>query len=258
MHPPPEPSRLALPAIISAGAVLLVGGVTVWLVELGPLSALMVQHLLVMNVIAPLAAATLAGGLTSKADRTSVLWGIGLAQILLLWGWHAPVLQRAAGASAVLHLALLGLLTGTAILFWAVLLRAGAQSRWGGIAALLVTGKLACLLGGLLIFAPRELYGLASLAFTICRTGPSTLADQQLAGLMMIAACPLSYVVAGVVMATQILLDLERRSAARGALPEHFPAKRMPVCARKMRPDKGLEPRSGSIGAEEALEGSAP
>jgi putative membrane protein len=214
MQPRPEPSRFSLPAFISAGAVTFVGGLTVALVELGPLSGLMMQHLTVMNVIAPLAAVTLAARLGNWADRTATLWGAGIAQILLLWSWHAPALQRMSGDSALLHFVMLGLLMGAAILFWGVLLRAGAQGRWSAIAALLLTGKLACLLGGLLIFAPRELYGLASLAFAICRTGPSTLADQQLAGLMMIAACPLSYVVAGLVMATQMLLDLERRSAA--------------------------------------------
>jgi ferredoxin-NADP reductase len=52
----------------------------------------------------------------------------------------------------------------------------------------------------------------------------------------------------------------------RGALPyaagshidlrvplEHFPAKWMPVCVAKMRPDKEIEPRSDSIGTEKAL-----
>lgn len=217
MHPPPEPSRPALPALISAGAVLLAGLPTIWLLELGPLSALMVQHLLVMNVLAPLAAATLAWRLGPESDRARVLWGAGIAQIALLWAWHAPSVQRAASSAAALHLLLLCALTAAALLFWAVLLRAGAQSRWGGVAALLVTGKLACLLGGLMVFAPRELYGLAGLAISICRAnGPSTLADQQLAGLMMIAACPLSYVVAGVVMAAQMLLGLERRPSVWG------------------------------------------
>jgi putative membrane protein len=217
MHPPPEPSRPALPALISAGAVLLAGLPTIGLLELGPLSALMAQHLLVMNILAPLVAATLAWRLGPENDHPRALWGAGIAQIVLLWAWHAPSMQQAAGGSAALHLVLLAALTAAAVLFWATLLRAGAQSRWSAVAALLITGKLACLLGGLMIFAPRELYGLTGLAVSICgASGPSTLADQQLAGLMMIAACPLSYVVAGVVMAAQMLLGLERRPAAWG------------------------------------------
>jgi putative membrane protein len=219
MHPPREFWRMGLPATVSAGTLMIVGGLTVALVELGALSALMVQHLLVMNVIAPLAAATLGGRLSSGIDRTGLLWGAAFAQILMLWGWHVPAIQQAAGTSLALHLAMLVLLAGSAVLFWSVLLRAAHQSRWSGIAALLLTGKLACLLGGLMIFAPRELYELAGLAFSICTAGPSTLADQQLAGLMMIAACPLSYIVAGVVMAAQMLARLERRSALRDELP---------------------------------------
>jgi putative membrane protein len=209
---PPEPKRLVLPATLSAGAVLLAGGVTLALVRRGPLSQLMAQHLLMMNVIAPLAAAALAGQLPPRIDRGAVLWAAGFVQLLLLWVWHAPEVQRGVAGSVPLHLFALCLLASAAIFFWAALLRAGAQSRWSALAALLLTGKLTCLLGALMIFAPRELYGLAGLALAICSGGgPSTLADQQLAGLLMITACPLSYLVAGVVMATQMLFDLERR-----------------------------------------------
>lgn len=210
--PPAMVPRSAMPATISAALVLLTGIVIAPLVELGPLSALMAQHLLVMNVMAPLAAAALAPMLSARADRGGVLWGSGLAQMLLLWIWHTPALQRAAASLPALHLILLMALFAAAMLFWAALLRAGAKGRWSAVAALLVTGKLACLLGALLIFAPRELYELASLAFSICAVdGPATLADQHLAGLMMVAACPLSYVVAGIVTAAQMLADLEHR-----------------------------------------------
>ncbi len=49
-----------------------------------------------------------------------------------------------------------------------------------------------------------------------------------------------------------------RLAGAEGPSLEHFPAKWMPVCARKMRPNKGLEPRSDSIGTEKALENEIP
>jgi cytochrome c oxidase assembly factor CtaG len=41
------------------------------------------------------------------------------------------------------------------------------------------------------------------------------LTDQQLAGLLMITACPLSYVLAGVVLAAQMMRDLARTSGTR-------------------------------------------
>lgn len=208
----------ALPALVSAGVLLAGGAVLLGFVQLDALSALMVQHLLIMNVIAPLGGAVIAARRWRMPGSDGLLWAAAIAQLLLLWSWHAPPVQQAAGNSAALHLLLLAPLAAASLLFWAVLLRAGAQGRWSAIAALLVTGKLACLLGGLMIFAPREIYGLASLAISICTAGPSTLADQQLAGLMMIVACPLSYVLAGVIMAARMIGRLERRSAAGFAI----------------------------------------
>ncbi len=208
-----QSSRWTLPATISAASLVVVGAGTLAMLEMGALSALMAQHLLVMNVIAPLTAAALASRSPAWLERTPLLWGAALTQMVLLWGWHAPALQRLATGSAGLHLLMLALLAAAAILFWAALLRAGAEGRWSAVAALLITGKLACLLGGLLIFSPRELYQIPSLALSICAAGPSSLADQQLAGLMMIVACPLSYLVAGVVMSAQMLLEIEERPA---------------------------------------------
>ena len=207
----PSMPRMAPPAIFSAGAVLTAGVLTLSLVEIGPLSESMAQHLAVMNVAAPLAAIPLARRLPPIARRPLFLWVIAFSQVLLLWAWHTPAVQRAAAGSPGLHLVMLGSLALAAVLFWALLLACGATSRWSGLAALLLTGKLACLLGALLIFAPRDLYGLPGISFALCSVGPSSLADQQLAGLLMITACPLSYVVAGVVLAAQMMLDLERR-----------------------------------------------
>ncbi len=39
-----------------------------------------------------------------------------------------------------------------------------------------------------------------------------SLEDQQLAGLLMIAACPLSYVVAGIVLTVQLIGELPART----------------------------------------------
>jgi putative membrane protein len=178
----------------------------------------MAQHLLVMNVIAPLVAAMVAHRFTALTDHRWV-WAAGLIQIAALWMWHAPQLQRLTAASAVSHIIMLAALAGIATLYWAAVLQAQAQARWHSVGALLVTGKLACLLGGLLIFAPRDLFGLPGLVIGFCRAGPSTLEDQQLAGLLMIAACPLSYVVAGVIMTAQMLLDLGRRPALLRVTP---------------------------------------
>ncbi|WP_160115701.1 cytochrome c oxidase assembly protein [Bosea lathyri] len=183
------------------------GVVTVALVEIGPLSLQMLQHLALMNLLAPLAALLFAGRFRPGAPH--MIWKAGLLQILLLWAWHAPAVQQATAGSAIFQLALLILLAVSAVAFWRAVIAVGASSGWRSLAALMLTGKFACLLGVLLISAPRDLYGLPGLALALCTTGPSTLADQQLAGLLMITACPLSYLVAGVILAAQMLARLD-------------------------------------------------
>ncbi len=193
---------------LRAGAVFVVaaGILTSALVEIGPLSLQMLLHLAVMSVLAPLAATLLP---TRPRGESAAIWGAGLLQMLLLWAWHAPALQMAASQSLLGQSGATLLLGVSALWFWRAVLSASAHAGWRSLAALLLTGKVACLLGALLIFAPRDLYGLPGLSFVWCRTGPSTLADQQLAGLLMVTACPLSYLVAGVVLAAGMLRRLE-------------------------------------------------
>lgn len=199
-------------AIMTGAALVAIAGiVTVAAVDTGPLSLQMLQHLALMNVLAPLAAVLLARGLRCcSPDR---IWVAGLLQLLLLWAWHAPVLQQAAAGAVALQLSLAVLLFASALLFWSAVISASTSSGWRSLAALMLTGKFACLLGVLLIFAPRDLYGLPGLVLALCETGPSSLADQQLAGLLMITACPLSYLVAGVVLAAQMLARIDTEQA---------------------------------------------
>ncbi|MGE7468203.1 cytochrome c oxidase assembly protein [Bosea sp. NPDC003192] len=167
----------------------------------------MLQHLALMNVVAPLVALSLSG--RGPFAPASLLLA-GFVQLVALWVWHAPTVQHLAASSSAAQAALMSVLAGAAIWFWCALI---AASQWRGLIALLLTGKLACLLGALLIFAPRDLYNLDGLVLALCTTGPSSLADQQLAGLLMITACPLSYLVTSVALAARMLarLDSDRR-----------------------------------------------
>jgi putative membrane protein len=160
----------------------------------------MAVHIALMNAAAPLAAVLLAGrlpALPTAASPAGVLWITTTLQIALLWIWHAPSLQHAAMQSQPLQMLMHGTLFVAAAAFWCALLRLPHEVRWQAIPALLLTGKLACLLSALLIFAPRLLHGGS--------TAHVSLEDQQLAGLLMITACPLSYVTAGVILAAQII-----------------------------------------------------
>ncbi|MFC5067728.1 cytochrome c oxidase assembly protein [Flaviflagellibacter deserti] len=208
--------RWSGPALSGALAVIVAGAVVLPWTDPGPLSDQMVQHLLLMNVFGPLVGLFVARR-APLIERPRTLWAAGLVQIVLLWAWHAPSVQGTASGGALTHVGLLAVLALASVIFWAAILRSSETAPWRGIVALLLTGKLACLLGGLLIFAPRDLYGLPHLAFALCSSGPSSLADQQLAGLLMVTACPLSYLTAGVVVAARMIDDLGRRLGSASA-----------------------------------------
>lgn len=163
----------------------------------------MAVHILLMNLLAPLAAPLL----VRRAPRwlSGALGAATLVQLLLLWSLHLPAVTAAAHG-ALPHAAMQALLFAAALWFWLAVFAVGGERRWRALLALLVTSKLFCLLGVLLTFAPRALYA----------HGPghgAALADQQLAGLLMIVACPASYLLAAVVIAVRWLRLLERDGA---------------------------------------------
>ncbi len=66
-----------------------------------------------------------------------------------------------------------------------------------------------------------------------CIRRSTDLGDQQLAGLLMITACPLSYVIAGVVLAAQTMADLARTAGARAGAKASVPGSAMRSWPRK-------------------------
>jgi putative membrane protein len=166
----------------------------------------MALHIALMNIAAPLVAILVAHIGYPGTDRSMALWSASAIQIALLWMWHVPLLHRWATESGTQQVLMHGSLFVAAAGFWTLLACMPARSSWQGIFLLLLTGKLSCLLGALLIFAPRLLYA--------GHHHSASLDDQHLAGLLMITACPLSYVTAGVVLAAQIMTDLGRTTGA--------------------------------------------
>lgn len=185
--------------------------------ELGPLSHHMATHIALMNVAAPLTALAVIPYLPSgRISAVGLLWATVL-QIVLLWSWHLPPLLTAASESAALTALMHGSLFAAALYFWLAVFSQRDSRQWSSILAVLVTGKLVCLLGALLIFAPRTLFSFsAGLHGGHRGIGASSLDDQQLAGVMMVIACPLTYVLAGVVIAARWLDDLDRKDALGG------------------------------------------
>jgi putative membrane protein len=196
--------RMTTPATASASAVLVAGAAVPLICDLGHFSAHMMLHIASMNVAAPLLAAWAIVRWPTRGISSSWLWSATLVQIVLLWAWHSPAVHNLTVQSPALGMALHGVLFLAALLFWFTLLTISAAARWQTIPALLLTGKLACLLAALLIFAPRTLY--ESAAHLVHTTGHlPALDDQHLAGLLMITACPLSYLVAAVIITVQLI-----------------------------------------------------
>jgi putative membrane protein len=188
------PQVLAI--VASSTCVVAVLALVAGYLEFGPHARHMMAHILTMNVAAPALGAILLARYTKPVRGVSLLWSATFVQIAVLWTWHTPTVQtltlHAPGGTVVMHIVLLVV----AMAFWASLFSLPAPSRWQAIPALLFTGKLVCLLAALLVFAPRSLYG---------SHAAHSLDDQHLAGLLMLAACPLSYLVAAVLMTVHMI-----------------------------------------------------
>jgi putative membrane protein len=198
------------PAVLlaSAIAVAIAGLLVLVATAPGPLSHAMLLHIATMNIAAPLAAVAVSNQLHSTAGPRT-LAAAAMGQLIVLWIFHTPWIV--ASGSLLLHLVLQALLFGSALLFWLTVQSMTRDLRWSPLGALLLTGKLACLIGALLVFAPRPLY--ASIGW--CAGSPASLDDQHLAGLLMLTACPLSYLIAGVIAASHLVLGAERAAAGR-------------------------------------------
>jgi putative membrane protein len=180
----------------------------------GSLTAHMASHIVLMNVVAPLIAlAIIALFFRSRCAFQSkgLLPLATILQIVAIWTAHTPALLALSASDAFLHAGIQAGLFLISVCFWWSVFAEVPQRFWRALFALLITGKLFCLLGALLVFAPRSLYALHGTHSDSAVASTSGMEDQQLAGLLMLAACPLSYVIAGIVIASRSLKLLETR-----------------------------------------------
>jgi len=173
-------------------------------------AAHMLQHLLLIVVVAPLLAwsdaATILPLAVSDTGRQHIRhwllwpairrWQIGprsawlaaTAFIVTIWLWHIPAAHDAAlinwGLHALEHLTVLG----TATLFWRVILTDRERGVGQGLAAVIVSlvSLQGSLLSAILMFAPRQLCG---------SYAGNPMEDQVMAGLLM--CIPASFVYLG-------------------------------------------------------------
>lgn len=197
----------AQPAACAASGAAAVTLLVALSVPLPPLSRHMALHIVLMSVVGPLLALALFRNFEGLARGRWRLALPSLVQLAVLWAWHIPAALATAHHSLAAQVSMHATLLASAVWFWSAVVAQVRSERWRAVAALLITGKVFCLLGALLTFAPREIYLIPALP------GPehgTSLDDQQLAGLLMLAACPATYILAGVALTVRWLDDLAR------------------------------------------------
>ncbi|RTL72954.1 MAG: hypothetical protein EKK41_02085 [Hyphomicrobiales bacterium] len=200
-----SPSRGLL--LLGAAASIALLMALVLHLSLPPLSAHMLTHVLTMGVIAPVTAVLLLrNGWSIVGSVVPSLLLAGGTQLLLLSFWHLPFALELAHSTALVAVTMHLSLLFVAIWFWAVVAASDPQHRPAAIVALLATGKLFCLLGAFLAFAPWPFYSHIH-ADAHMHMGVQALADQHAAGLIMLLMCPLTYVGASIILTLKALGD---------------------------------------------------
>jgi cytochrome c oxidase assembly factor CtaG len=177
----------------------------------------MVQHMLLMVVVAPLLvlARPLPQWRAVLGARVDGVWralhrlsrhpmACALLHAAAIWFWHAPGPYIAALESPLWHVVEHSCFLFSGWLFWWSVLRPGRVGALSAAGALLLTVMHTGLLGSLLVFARVPLYSVTE----------SALADQQMAGLVMWVPGGLVYLLAAVWAAARWLGSQEAPSAA--------------------------------------------
>ena len=165
----------------------------------------MAAHMTAVAIAAPLIAWGVQGSRYDPANlfpRLATPLAAALVEAVIVWGWHLPALRRLV-AHAPLWLALeQATFLAAGLLLWAAVL--APRHRAAGVAALLITSMHMTLLGALIGLAPRPLY---------MHHGPEALADQQLAGVVMLLVGGIAYLVGGLAMLGRLLQTHEEAHA---------------------------------------------
>ncbi len=181
------------PALL-AGLVLVPVG---WAMSPFGMTGHMAAHMIAVAIAAPLIALGLQGSRYDPAalfPRLATPLSAALIEAVIVWGWHVPALRRLV-AHAPLWLAVeQAMFLAAGLLLWSAVL--SPRHRAAGVAALLVTSMHMTLLGALIGLAPRPLY---------MHHGADALADQQLAGVVMLLVGGIAYLAGGLAMLGRLL-----------------------------------------------------
>lgn len=193
-------------------------------VWLGPLpelarhsfSAHMTMHMGVVAFAAPLVAVGIAGTRfdpTSMAPRFFAPIPASVAELLVVWAWHAPALHHAARHQAAALIAEQGMFLLTGLFMWLSAFGGSGTNRGRratGVIGLLLTSMHMTLLGALLALTPRPLY-----AHTEMFWGLTSIEDQHLGGAIMLAVGGVSYLAGGLCLMAGIMRRPQLRHGER-------------------------------------------
>jgi putative membrane protein len=183
-------------------------------VWLGPLPALaaqsfaahMAMHMGVVAVAAPCIALALADTRLdpfSDGRWLSAPIAASFVELIVVWGWHAPVMHESARHHSLVLVAEQASFAAAGVFLWLTALGgSGAHRRTRaaiGVTALLLTSMHMTLLGALLALANRPLFGHAG------GIGADALADQQLGGAIMLIIGGASYLGGGLWLSVRIV-----------------------------------------------------
>ena len=186
---------------------LILGLLALAAVWLGPLPQLanhaffahMTMHMGVVAIAAPCLALAIAGSSRDPVRNWPALFPpipISLAELVVVWAWHAPALHHAARHGVAGLLVEQGAFLVAGLLVWLAAFGGDPAQRreraGAGVAALLLTSMHMTLLGALLALTPRPLYAHAGHLPSL-----TPLEDQHLGGAIMLIIGGISYLAGG-------------------------------------------------------------
>lgn len=200
-------------------ACLVLGLVALALIWAGPLlsawrgsfAAHMLAHMGVVAIAAPL----IATGTSHKmpALGPSVPLIASMAELIVVWGWHAPTARLWAETSVFATILEQASFLIAGLLLWltAIAPKATPARDASGALALLLTSIHMTLLGALLSLASRPLYGTGDVScFGLVLDAEQ---DQALGGVVMLMVGAVVYLAGGVFLLSRLLSDRRERLA---------------------------------------------
>ena len=193
-------------ALIGGFGVLLVAWIAV--AANASLTVHMAAHMAAVAIAAPLLAFALAGTGADPARALPLVVAplpMSIVEMVVVWGWHLPAARAFAASTAGLALEQ-AMFLGSGLLLWSACLgsrgSASATRRLSGVVALLLTTMHMTLLGALVALAPRPLFAAHG-----HMAGTAAMADQQLAGVVMLAIGAGSYLAGALLLLSRTLFD---------------------------------------------------